>query len=105
MCIRDSADAERWMHGEDLRLMRDVDHRQQDLGVVIAELEDVWGARGIVVGDEDRIAVRRTLHRRVHADGAAGAGAVLDKELLAESLRQNLRALPRDEIDGAARRQ
>lgn len=82
--FRDRADAERGMRGEDLRLRRDQDHRQQHIGIVVAELENVRRARRVIVGDEDRVAVRRALHRNVHAERAAGTGAVLDIDLLAE---------------------
>jgi hypothetical protein len=49
---------------------------------------DVDGVRGH--HEQQRVAVRRRAHDRVGGDVAAGAGAVLDHELLAEALRQPL---------------
>ena len=48
------------------------------------ELQHMRRARHVVVGEQERIAVGRRLDRGVDADGAAGAGAVLDEHLLAE---------------------
>jgi hypothetical protein len=39
---------------------------------------------------DERIAIRRRSHDRLHGDIAAGAGSVVDDELLAEALRQPL---------------
>ena len=61
------------------------------------------GADRVVGADEQqRIAVRRRIDRRGGGDIAAGAGAVLHHELLAEMLRQPLAHDARHDVDRAA---
>src|SRR6185503_15459499 len=64
-----------------------------------------WRGRDVVVGEQQRIAVRRRLDRQVDADRAAGAGAVLDEHLLAEPARNVLADEPGDEVEPAAGRE
>ena len=52
-----------------------------------------------------RVAVGLGLHQRLQADGAVGAAAVLDVDLLAEPVRQVLGDQPGDEIGAAAGRE
>jgi hypothetical protein len=59
-------------------------HRHQLLGIVIGELEDVWRTRCIIVGNQHGIAVRRAMHRGIHANGAARANAIFDDDLLTD---------------------
>ena len=93
------------MRRQDLAVAAEIADRQQLLGVVVAHVHDVRGARRVVVGDQHGVAVGRTLEHGVHADGAAGAGAVLHHDLLADGLRHAFADGARDEIDGAAGRQ
>ena len=58
----------------------------------------------ILVGHQQRVAVARRVGRSAHADGAAGAGRVLDIELSAERLGELLRQDPRDDVVRTARR-
>ncbi len=51
---------------------------------------------------QQRVAVGRRVHDRFGGDVAAGAGAVLDDELLAEPVRQPLRHQPRHDVERAA---
>ena len=61
---------------------------------------------GVVrTGEGDRVAVGRRAERRRHADIAAGAGPVLDDELLPQVIRQVLADDARDDVVGAARRE
>ena len=53
---------------------------------------------------EQRVAVRRRIHDCLGGDIAAGAGAVLDDELLAEPLRQALTHEPRQDVGDTAGR-
>src|SRR5262245_21364964 len=91
------------MHGEELRLPPKIADRLELLGIVIGEMHYVRGARGVIVGDQDRVAVGVALHGGVHADGAACAGPVLHNDLPADGLRQALADRARDEVDGASR--
>jgi hypothetical protein len=103
--LGDRIDAERRMRGEDLRLARQVDDRQELLGVVMRKLHDVRRARRVVVGDQDRVAVRRALHREIHPERPARPGPVLHHHLLAERPRHVFADRTGDEVDAAARRQ
>ena len=47
---------------------------------------------------EQRVAVGRRVHDRLGRDVGAGAGLVLDDELLADPLRQPLPRQPRDDV-------
>jgi tetrahydromethanopterin S-methyltransferase subunit G len=51
---------------------------------------------------QQRVAVGRRVHHRFGRDVGAGAGAVLDGELLAEPLRQPVACQPRDGVGRAA---
>jgi len=51
----------------------------------------------------ERVTVRRRFHDRLHGDIAAGAGPVVDDELLTETLRQPLADQPRVDVVRAAR--
>ena len=54
--------------------------------------------------DQNGVAIRRALGRRLDADVAVGTGLVLDIDLLAEGARQVLADQPRRDIGRAARR-
>ena len=54
---------------------------------------------------QERVAVGRRLGRRLGADHAAGAAAVLDDELLAEGLAELVGPGPGDDVGGAAGRE
>ncbi len=53
----------------------------------------------------NRVAVGIGLHQRLQADGAVGAGAVLDEYLLPEPLGEMLGGKARDEVGAASRRE
>src|SRR5260221_14165687 len=61
-------------------------------------------ARHVVVGDEHRVTVGRTLDRRLDADGPARTRAVLDHDLLADRARHRFADDTRDEIKSASGR-
>src|SRR6476661_3877954 len=65
----------------------------------------MWRTRHIVVGDENRIAVGRTLDRRVDAYRPACTDSVLDKYLLAELARHVLSDHASDKVQSAACRE
>ena len=96
---------ERGMHRERLRLPAEQRDREEILQVVDAQAQHVRRARDVVIGDEDGIAVGRTLDRRVDADRAPGAGAVLDEHLLAELARHVIADHASDEVEPAAGRE
>ena len=75
------------MHGKRLRLPAKDGDRQELLEKIDVQTQHVGRACDIVVGDENRISIGRTLHRSVDADRAAGAGAILNHDLLAELAR------------------
>jgi hypothetical protein len=54
---------------------------------------------------EQRVAVRLGAKHELRAQIAAGTGAALDDELLAEARRELLRSRAREEVGGAARRE
>ena len=56
------------------------------------------------MSQQQRVAVRRGLRDDARADGAAGARAVVDDELLLQRIRQFRRHHTRHGIDTAARR-
>ena len=56
------------------------------------------------MGEDQRIAVGRGFRDELAAEDAAGAGLVLDDELLPHLLGELLRQQPRDNIAGVARR-
>src|SRR5437016_5924936 len=62
-------------------------------------------ARHIVIGHEDRIAIRRAFGGGLDADSSAGAHLVLDQELLADGTRQVIGGQTSDEIQSATRRE
>src|SRR5512132_1721566 len=80
-------------------------HRDHFLCVVVAELHDVRRARGIVIGNQDRVAIRMAFHCGVHADGASGASPVFHYYLLPDCQRHALARCARDKIDSAPWRQ
>src|SRR5262245_31657207 len=63
------------------------------------------GARHVVVGDEDRIAVGRALDRRLDADGSACTCAILDDDLVADRARHRFANHASDKVQPAARRE
>src|SRR6266704_3399548 len=85
-------DAPRNRHEVALRVVREV--------LVQARVDRDRGVRR----DEKGVTVGRGLRRRLGADVAARAGAVVDDELLLERLGERLRELARIEIRAAARR-
>ena len=54
----------------------------------------LWWSRPLIIlewrSDQKRVAVRRRAHDRLGGEIGAGAGPVLDDELLAETIRQPL---------------
>jgi hypothetical protein len=92
------------MSGEPQRLSGQLDDRHQLVQVVDAQLQDMRSARHVVVGDEDRVTVRRTLDRRLDADSSARTRAVLDHDLLADRARHRFADETGDEIQSASGR-
>jgi len=58
-----------------------------------------------VIGDHDGVAVRMRAGSRAHPEEARGARLILHIEALAEAVAHLLAHEPRDDIDGAGRRQ
>jgi hypothetical protein len=58
----------------------------------------------LVIGEQQRVAIRRRLGCELARDNAGGAGAVIDDHLLAEDLAELRAEKPRQEIGRAARR-
>src|SRR5580698_8164542 len=96
------SDSERLIDSERNRLSRYGDHRCHFSGVIVRQFEDVWRNSDIVIGKKKRVAVGRCLHCGIHADRAAGPGAVLDESLLRENARQRPAALTRGKIECSA---
>src|SRR5215470_5873294 len=92
------------MSSERQRLARQLYDRHQLFQVVDAQLQDMRSARHVVVGDEHRVTVGRTLDRRLDADGPARTRAVLDHDLLADRARHRFADDTRDEIKSASGR-
>jgi hypothetical protein len=67
--------------GEHQPLPRQLDHRHEVLHEIGVDPQHMGRAGDIVVGNEDGIAVGRTLGRRLDADHAAGAELVLEIDL------------------------
>jgi hypothetical protein len=80
-------------------------HRLEALDGIVGGLAHVrqHRQRGVRC-EQEGVAVGRSLRRRLRADHAAGAAAVLDDELLAEGLGQLLRPGTADEVGGSPRR-
>src|SRR5262249_60215445 len=75
------------MSSERQRLARQLNDRHELVEVVDAQLQDMRSARHVVVGNEDRVTVGRTLDSGLDADSSARTRAVLDHDLLADRAR------------------
>jgi hypothetical protein len=87
------------------RLARDEDDRHQVLLVVAVHLQDLRRAGDVVVGEQDVVAVGRALRDRLDSDRAAGAGPILDDNLLSDRPRHGFARQARQEVGAAAGRE
>ena len=105
--FRDRFHRQRIGHRKQVRHPRDDDDRRDVLGLVVGhvlehELVDGVGARR---ADHEGVAVGLGLRDEVGGDVAAGAGLVLDDELLTEFFRDFGGDDPRQHVGGAAGRE
>src|SRR5262249_56016442 len=93
-----------WVDRPRGRLAADTCNRRDVANEIERELVIERGVDRMRAGDqEERVAVRRRPDDRLGADRAAGSGAVVDHERLAEPFLQPLRQRPRKNVAGAAR--
>ena len=93
------------VHHHHLRYADDAGDRRRVAQKIEIEMLIERGIDGVCTGDQkQRVAVGRRLHRRLGRDVGAGAGPIIDDELLAEPLRQPFRRQPRHGVGGTAGR-
>ena len=66
---------------------RELNDGHELVEIVGAQFQNMRSTRHVVVGDENRIAIRWTLDRSLDADRSARSGAVLDHNLLTDRAR------------------
>ena len=94
----------RRVDGEDHRLARDLNDRNQVLQGVERQLEEMRGARNVIGRDQNGVAVGGASDSGFDADHATRAGPVLDKDLLPDAAGEVIGEEPRRHIGRAARR-
>jgi hypothetical protein len=103
--LGDGLRRERRRHDHDERRRADIADRRDIADEVEAEIGVQQVAERVRRRDlEQRVAVRRGADHRFGRDIGAGAGLVLDDELLAQPIRQRLPDQPRGDVGRAARR-
>ena len=103
----DVGDVERRMRADEREAFDEVRDRREVLDRVVRQLAIDVGQDRVRAGrvEQQRVAVRRRLRDELRADAAAGAGAVLDDERLAELRAHAVGENPRDAVDAAAGRE